>query len=257
VQVGVFPEFKLPDYKKIGKTIAEKQEPVKVTDEEIDGTIRNIQMMRMKPEEIKDQKDIKLPELTDEYVKTLGQFDSVEDFKSRIRESISEEKRVAAERSVREEIAAKLLESTKISLPSLLVEEEVGLLRTRRFEEMQRMGISLEDYLKKTGKTEEDLNKEEKNYVERQIGTRFMLESIAKAEKITADPKVVEENTEFLLARNPGADAEHVKNYVETMLVNEEVLKLLEGKKPEPEESKEEKKDEEKGEEQPTKSPEL
>ncbi|MFH1246198.1 MAG: trigger factor [Candidatus Liptonbacteria bacterium] len=229
-QVGVSPEFKLPDYKKIGKTESEKQEPVLVTDEEIDGTIKNIQMMRMDPEQIKDQKDVKLPELTDEYVKSLGQFSSVDDFKKKIREGTEEEKKVGAKRVLRENIAAKLIEATNIPLPSLMVEKEVGQLRTRRCEEIQRMGLQVDEYLKKVNKSEEDLGKEEKFYIERQLRTRFVLEKIAETEKISADPKVVEENVEYLLERNKSADPEHIRNYVESMLTNEAVLKMLEEK---------------------------
>ncbi len=232
-RVGIVPEFKLPDYKKIGKTTIDKQEKSEVTEAEVDDTIRNIQMMRMDQEVIKNAKDVKeiqLPELTEEYIKTLGNFTSVEDFKKQIKDGIQEEKETNSRRKTREDIASALIEKTPMTVSSLLVEEEVGALRNRRFEEVQRMGISMEDYLKQVKKTEEELEAEEKSYIERQLKTRFILEQIAKEEKLVADPKIVAENVDYLLERNADADPDRVQNYVESMLVNEQVLALLEGK---------------------------
>jgi trigger factor len=251
-RVGIAPVIKLPDYKKIGAKIKSKEEKVEVTDAEIDGTIRNIQMMRMNPAELqvinKDgtpasadgvtpPKEIKLPELTDEYVKTLGQFESVADFKAKLKTSIEEEKSSGAKQVTREKIAEELIKETPFSLPAMLVDEEVALLKDRRAEEIDRLKITPEEYLKKIGKTESELDKEEQEYVERQLKTRFIIEKIAQEEKIIADDKEVKRNSEYLMERNANADPESVQRYVAAMLTNEKVLELLEGSA---EESKEE-----------------
>jgi FKBP-type peptidyl-prolyl cis-trans isomerase (trigger factor) len=58
-----------------------------------------------------------------------------------------------------------------------------------------------------------------------------VLHKIAETEKITADPERAEKEIKAVLEHYPDADLNRVRNYVESMLVNEKVFDLLVGKK--------------------------
>lgn len=235
VRAAVAPKFKLPDYAGISKKVMSTQPSTEVGEDDINDAIKNIQKMRMPAEAIKGKKEeeITYPDLTDEYVKTLGQFDSVADFKSKLKESLAEEKKSVLKRAAREELAAKLVEATKIELPAILVKEEINVARNHRYEDLERMGVKMEDYLKKIGKTEEELDKLELSYVERQLTMRFIIEEIARKENITPSEEFVSENSAYIRDKNPEADPENVRHYLESVSVNEQVLEFLEsGKKP-------------------------
>ena len=222
IRIGLMPEFKLPDYKKIGKKAAGTKKRVEVTDPEIEETIAYIKKSR--------EKDKEPRELTDENVKELGNFKDLAEFRARIKENITHEKEMDANRVVREEMAKELTEATEIELPEVVMEEELQIMRKDRSAELERLGMSMEDYLKQLKKTAEELEKQEKEYVERQLKTRLILGKIAEEEKIVPEEKEVEQNSEYLMHRHPESDPEQVHHYVVNMLTNELVLELLEGK---------------------------
>ena len=66
----------------------------------------------------------KLPELTDEFVKSLGKFASLEDLKSNIIEGIKIEKKAKAEEKRRAKIVEELVKNIKVELPQELIEME-------------------------------------------------------------------------------------------------------------------------------------
>jgi len=103
----LMPEIVLADYKKIAKSI-EKKDKVSVDDKEIEDYIEYLRKSRGESEALKnktaggitseDAKNIKdtegktelvLPEFNDEFVKALGNFKNVEDFKTQLKENMS------------------------------------------------------------------------------------------------------------------------------------------------------------------------
>ena len=313
IRIGLMPEFKLPDYKKIGKKAAGTKKRVEVTDPEIEETIAYIKKSREKdkePRELTDENvkelgnfkdlaefrarikenithekemdanrvvreemakelteatEIELPEVVmeeelqimrkdrsaelerlgmsmEDYLKQLkktaeelGNFKDLAEFRARIKENITHEKEMDANRAVREQIAKELAEAAKIELPEIVMEEELQIMRKDRSAELERLGMSMEDYLKQLKKTAGELEEQEKEYVERQLKTRLILGKIAEEEKIVPEEKEVEQNSEYLMRRHPESDPEQVRHYVVNMLTNELVLELLEGKKKEEE----------------------
>lgn len=103
--------------------------------------------------------------------------------------------------------------------------------------DLENAKISMEDYLAKVKKTPEELVAEHHDWAERQLTTRFILDAIAKAEDLSADPEDVIIETHRLRQQYPQTDPEALKRYAETFLRNEVVLKFLEsgGVREEPE----------------------
>jgi FKBP-type peptidyl-prolyl cis-trans isomerase (trigger factor) len=230
IRVGVRPEVKLPDYRKIGKNIPPAA-MVEVTDAEVDAAIK--QIMEMRERLVPKAKDEAiagaLPELTDEYVQKIGKFATVAEFKDKMRENICEEKTAEAKRERREVIAAKLIEAAKIDIPDLLVENETEAMRAERDRQVAQAGMTMDEYFKRTGKTKDEFEREERDYVSRQVKMRFILETIAEHEKIVPTEEEITKEFGILVRRHPDANPESLRNYIKTVLKNEKVLKLIEG----------------------------
>jgi trigger factor len=222
IRIGLEPEFALPNYRHIGANVMASKKPVQVSDEEVTNTIAQILKLRNK-----DSKQ-PVPELTDEFAKTLGAFQDAADLRAKIRASMIEEKNADGERVRREEIAAKLLAETSITVPAILIEEELAHAKHERENHVKKAGITVDEYAKRMNTTVEELEKKEREYVERQIKTKLILEHIAAQEKIEVDPKDIDANLHTLRGRYPDAEPERLANYVRMMLVNEKVLELLE-----------------------------
>jgi len=75
-----------------------------------------------------------LPELDDEFAKDLGEFDTLDALRARVREDIEHDARHAAERDLRAELMKQLATRVPFDVPASLVEREID----RRLEEFAR-----------------------------------------------------------------------------------------------------------------------
>jgi trigger factor len=178
---------------------------------------------------------MELPEINDEWVKTLGKFTDVNSLKEDIKKGIKEEKEIAQKQQRREEAIKKVLEKTKFEVPEALVEREVLFMmdniKSRVNSELQ---ISLEEYLKQIKKTEEELKKDfEKIAIERVKGF-LVLHQISKDEKMEIGEEEISQKIEELLSQYPDKEAakknmnmEQAKMYVEDELKREKIFKLF------------------------------
>lgn len=233
VRVGIVPEVKLPNYLKIAKEIVEETPATEVAPAEIEKVIDELRGLRREKDA---PADAPLPELTDEFVKTLGAFENVEDFRNKLKENLKLEKENEKTRERREKIAAALGEKTKMTLSASLLETEAQAMQERLEDDLKNAKISMEDYLAKMKKTREELLADHRGWAERQLKTRFILEAIAKAENLEADPDELAMEVHYLRQQHPQTNPESLRRYAETLLRNEKVLKFLEsgGAKEEP-----------------------
>lgn len=245
IKTVIMPEVKLPKYKEIADKEMAKKEKVEVTDKEIDDVILEIRKTRAKVdeqkaegEEVKEIKDEDLPELTDDFVKTLGEFKDVEDFKSRIKENMMKEKETHAKEKKRIAVSEKIIEGSTISMPEILVTSELEKMSAQFKDDVAHMGLEFDEYLKKIEKTEEQLHKEWRDTAEKRAKMQLILNKISVEEKLTADPTEVEAQVKHTLEHYKDADPERVKIYIESLLINEKVFAFLEGTLKELEESK-------------------
>jgi trigger factor len=175
---------------------------------------------------------IKLPELTDEYVKSLGkpgQFSSVDDFKSKIREHMTTEKARDVDSRHRAKITDSIIEKTTLDLPQVMVDAEIGQMFAQMEDDLKRAQLKMEDYLTHIKKTKEDLIKEWTPNAEKRAKLQLVLNEIAKKENVTPDTGAVDHEVSHLLEQYKDADEKRVRVYVTSVLTNEAVLKKLEG----------------------------
>jgi len=235
----VMPEIKLADYKKIAKKESkEKAEPVDATDKELEETIEEIRKnfalknhIHKEGEEHKADEKLDLPEVNEEWVKKLGAFATVEDFKNKIREGIKKEKEFKGKDKKRMAIIEKILEETKVAMPKILVAGELRKMQAQFEDDITRAGLKVDDYLKHLKKTKEDLAKEWTPDAEKRAKVQLIITKIALDEKLEADPELVKKEVENLLKMYKDATPDRTKAYVEMMLLNEKVFEWLENQK--------------------------
>ena len=235
----VMPEIKLPNYKKIAtKVNDEKVEPTEATEKELEETVEEIRKnyalrnhTHAEGEEHKADEKLDLPEVNEEWVKKLGAFATVEDFKNKIKEGLQQEKEFKAKDKKRMSIIEKILEETKASLPKILVEGELRKMQAQFEDDIARAGLKIDDYLKHIKKSKEDLAKEWTPDAEKRAKVQLIITKIALDEKIEADPELVKREVENLLKTYKDATEDRTKAYVEMMLTNEKVFEWLENQK--------------------------
>ncbi len=92
-----------------------------------------------------------------------------------------------------DEILSATLKEVTVSIPALLIEQEVDRLLSQTLDEIKRLGLTLDQYLSSTGKTPDQLRDDYKKKAETDIKLEFVLQEIAEKEKIIVGDTEVEE----------------------------------------------------------------
>ncbi len=128
-----------------------------------------------------------VPEWTDELAQNLGDFESLLDLRVKLRENLQKQAEMEAEAQHRDEVMQKLVEGASVEYPPIVLQEETEhLLRDLRMR-LGNQKLTLEDYLKIEGKTEEDLRKElEPEAIER-IKRGLVLGKLVEVEELKVE----------------------------------------------------------------------
>lgn len=259
--VAVVPTFTLPDYQKIAQEINKNRPNDEVTDEELEEKIKEIRQQKRAYERMQElsqqskeqadqeaadlptpesvaqkveaDKDAPLPELTDEMAKELGQpgqFESVEDFKTKLRAHLEIEKKQNNAAKHRADITDGIIAVTEMNLPQILIDSEINQMFAQMEDDLKRSELKMEDYLAHIKKTKAELAEEWKPAASKRAQLQLVLNEIAKQEELVPDPEKVNEQTKELMERFKDADEHRVRLYVASVLLNEEVMKGLESK---------------------------
>jgi len=259
--VAVIPKFELPEYDAIAKDINKNRSTDELTEEEINEKVAEIQRQkrayeRMQelstqdpetakkeaaelptPESVEkkvaDDKDAPLPELTDEYVKTLGQpgqFETVQAFKDGLKEHLALEKKNHNAAKHRADITDAIIKQTKMTLPKILIDSEINQMFAQMQEDLDRAELKMDDYLTHIKKSKEELIAEWTPAAQKRAQLQLVLNEIAKKEELVPDPEKVNAQSKELMERFKDADEHRVRLYVASVLLNEEVMKQLESK---------------------------
>ena len=239
IKVGVHPEIKLANYKKIAKKIWEEKEKPSVDEKEVEEVVTRLREMHKHPGEVGPDKEAStLPELTDEEVKHFGKFENVADFKAKIKENLLSEKTHDADKRARDKMVRDIVADSDLELPPMLVDLELADLKADFEQSLKDNGETIEKFLERTKKTAEGVDQDHKEYIEKSLKTRFILSELLRAEKITADPGEVEKEAMVIRNYRPDMDEEKSRAYAESMILNEKLFAMLEGHEQERREEK-------------------
>ena len=186
---------------------------------------------RKHPETAEDLNKLEIPELTDEVAKTLGQpgqFEGVDDLKAKLREHLEIEKKNEATAKHRGNLTDAIVDETKVDLPEIMIQSELDQMKAQMKEDLERANLKFDDYLSHIKKTEADLLKEWQPAAEKRAKLQMVLNEIAKVEEMTPDKDKVDGQTKVLMERFKDADEHRVRLYVASVLMNEDVMKMLE-----------------------------
>ncbi len=231
IVTAVMPEVVLPkDYKKLaGAVMSEAVESTDATDEEVNQMIENIRKNRAA--KIEGQEEPQLPELTDDFAKSLGQFESVEDLKTKIKENIALEKTTRNKEKRRLKAVEAIGEKTTMDIPEIMISSEIDKMLGEMRLQIEQMGLTFDDYLKHIQKTEDDLRVNWQADAEKRVRFGLVMDALAKSEKIEAPEEELKKEVEHLIAHHPTADPMRVSSYAEHIIINEKVFQFLENQK--------------------------
>jgi trigger factor len=122
-----------------------------------------------------------LPELDDEFAKDLGEYDTLEALRRRVREDLEHEARHAAERELHADLLKQLAARVPFEVPASLVEREVE----RRLEEFVRRLVEQDIDPRQAGIDWEDFRERQRDAAREAVAATVALDAIARREQLT------------------------------------------------------------------------
>lgn len=231
IVTAVLPELKLPDYKKIAKEENQKEEykeKIEISDQDVEKTIENILKSRATKNEAGEEV---IPELNEEFIKSLGKFENVEDFKIKLRENMKTEKEMMRKDKCKLQIVENIIKETNVEIPEILVESEANKLLYRMEADITNMGLKFDDYLSQIKKTREELKKDWEGEAEKRAKLEMILYKISEQENLKPTEEEITKEVEKITNIYKDADPIRARAYVEQVLTNEKVFAFLENQK--------------------------
>ena len=176
--------------------------------------------------EIKNIRERIMPELNEEFVSNSTEFETVEEYKSSIKERLTKEANDRAEIELDNDILDKIIDDTVVTIPEVMTEDEFNRQLKGMENQMRYQGLTLEDYAKYTGKTVEDLKADIKKSATRNVKARLVLEKLLRSEKIDITEEDID-NKLAEMAKNVGKDVEEYKKQANNDMVNHIANELL------------------------------
>jgi trigger factor len=144
-----------------------------------------------------------LPALDDEFAKDLGEFETLDALRARVREDLEHEARHAAEREIRAELMKQLAARVPFEIPAALVERELD----RRIEEFARRLIDQNVDPRQAGVDWQAFRDSQRAAARESVAGAIVLDEVARRETLEVGEAEIEQEIERYAQRTGRAAA--------------------------------------------------
>jgi trigger factor len=145
--------------------------------------------------QIKGVKKKVVPELSDDFAKELGDFKSLDELRTRIRQQMEAQKRHEIEHTAKDKLVEELVNRNQFPVPESLVEHQVSSRLERGFRALAAQGMRPEDMRKMDFSR---LRVAQRDAAVREVKASLILEKIAEKENIETSDSELEAEVERL-----------------------------------------------------------
>lgn len=179
-------------------------------------------------------KEVKKPELNDEFAKKVADLNTLDELKEDIKNELSKQEQDQARQKLKNEIVEEIAEASEVSLPEILINDQREAVKQDFIQNLSYRGQTLEDHLKDQNLSEEEWVKKEIDPIaKKRVKTGLILSDIARAENIEAtDNDVAEQiNSMYAQIQDPKMreqlGAPEVQRDIKSRLTTEKTLDFL------------------------------
>lgn len=157
----------------------------------IPDNIANKDLLEKKAEfsiDIKEVKRKSLPELDELFLKNFGDYSSLEEFESYLKEKIAEQKKRMRRERMIVDILNNLVEKSKFDVPEPMINNRINRFKEDLERELKEHKISRSDYIKSYNLTEEQFNNNLRQSSIREIKEYLIFTALEKLEAKNIEP---------------------------------------------------------------------
>ena len=141
---------------------------------------------------LNDLKEKILPDVDDEFVKDVSEFDTLDEYRESIREKFRKEKQARADTEFENSLMEKIIDSMEADVPEVMVEEQLENAMNNFARQVSAYGMDPGMYLQMTNSSPEEFREGMRVSSEKQVRTMLALEKIAELEGIEVSEEEVE-----------------------------------------------------------------
>ena len=184
--------------------------------------------------ELLDLREKILPELDDEFAKSVSDAETVDALRAEIRDALGKRAEAEARHQFGDRIIDFATANATVELPEVMIANEVEIMRDELRSRLAQQRIGLDQYLALSKQTPEELTAELREPAERRVKTLLVLSAIAEQEGVDATDAEIDAEIASQLARyeDPGQLREYLtsrrgRSYLRMTLRNRKLVDAL------------------------------
>ena len=154
-----------------------------------------------------------IPELDDEFVQDVSEFDTVAEYKDSVKAKLEEQKQNEIKRAYQDEAIDKIVDKSTMELPDAMIDTQCENMINQFAQQMAQQGLSMDQYLQFSGLTLDQLKEQVRPDAITRIKSSLVLEQIAKEENIEITDEDVDAEIEKM-AKMYNMEADKLKEYM-------------------------------------------
>ena len=151
--------------------------------------------------ELLDMREKLLPEVNDDFAKSVADVESVEELRGEIRDAMEKRAVAEARHSYGDRIIDFATSNATVELPEVMITNEIAIMRDELGTRLAQQRIGMEQYLALAKQTPEELAAELREPATRRVKTLLVLSAIAEKEGIDASDAEIDAEIADQLAR--------------------------------------------------------
>ncbi len=182
---------------------------------------------------LNDVKEKILPELTDDFAKDLGNFESLAQVKEKLKEHMGQQKESVAKSDISQQILDHLIKENPFEVPDSMVEMELDSMLDNAKRQLQQQRLTMEQ----AGITEEGFRTQNREASLRRVKAFLLFDALAKLENVQVSIDELKARI-AQVAQSIGQPAEAVEKYyhqqnmlhmLQAQILEEKILDFLIG----------------------------
>lgn len=167
---------------------------------------------------LKEIKKKILPELDNEFLKNLGKYDSVDDFKDQLKKRLLEQKKNQRQSQITEQIIDHISKNMKDTIPDPMIKNSIERITGDLEEGLKKQKMSKQDYMKVLNIKEEQFNKQIRERAEKEVRDYLIFKALEKSEASNIEPSqedIKKEKEDILSGYEKDEDKKKVEEFFE------------------------------------------
>ena len=167
-------------------------------------------------------KESQPPELDDEFAKDVSEFDTLEEYKNSLKDTVAENKKKEVEKAFEDALLTQVIENMECEVPDMMIEDQIDSAIQNFNYSLSTYGMDIEMYFETMNITMETFRENMRPSSEKQLKISLALEKIAETENIEPTEEEIDEGYKKL-ADKYGMEMDAAKSSINPAVVLNEL----------------------------------